>query len=90
MVTKEEIRNMAITVYSKQMSQDGGWNLDGYVPAQLLFHATVNNLPTPITQNEFYQACALDQAGPKGDRFESERDNVGLVTRIRYVSSATW
>lgn len=90
LVTKEEIRNMAITVYSKQMSQDGGWNLDGYVPAQLLFHATVNNLPTPITQNEFYQACALDQAGPKGDRFESERDNVGLVTRIRYVSSATW
>lgn len=83
-VPLETIRSAAILSYERISSQ--GLAVDGYVPSQVLYHAVLNSLNGPrFSQNDLYQACGV--AGPAAHPliFECLRDNVGLVTHLRYI-----
>lgn len=57
--------------------------MDGFVPAQVLLHSTGKVLSFNILQNEFYAACGVfDQT--QSERFDVLRDNVGLITHLKY------
>ncbi|ANB12265.1 Nst1p [Sugiyamaella lignohabitans] len=83
-----------ITIYRAAMAayqtlaKDGWTNADGYVPAQVLYHGALKQLGGSLTftQNEFHNACAgvyEESTGATG-RFDFLRDNLGLVTHLKY------
>lgn len=86
-VSLESIRSAALASYQRILSQ--GLAVDGFVPSQVLYHATLNSLDgVRFSQNDLYQACGV--AGPlvHNQEFECLRDNVGLVTHLRYIPSS--
>jgi hypothetical protein len=86
--TPDNILSAAITAYQRLVSE--GWTAsDGYIPAQVLYHSTLELLGDhpSITQNEFHVACRVFDPSHLS-RFDALRDNVGLVTHLKYVSAS--
>lgn len=77
----------AIRAYSA-LSKEGWATPDGYIPASILYQTTMKLQGNDygMNQTEFHNACGVFDA-MLPERFESRRDNVGIVTHLKYCPS---
>lgn len=82
------VRQASIAAYNQFTSHE--WTVDGFVPAQVLYHETLKRLGAMVTlsQADFFEAIGIDNS-TISDRFEAKRDNLGLVTHVRYTNGGT-